>query len=148
MNQPKSDKTTQRYLLFRLGDQTYGTPIMKVREVTEYKEPKPIPNSMPGFTGVINLRGEVLGVIDLRALLNIAPMTCLSFLVFETKNSLLAAMVDRVLAVVEIPDNDIELNTGKGAGAHEYYMGVAKMSSGLVTLINLQGISGGLETEA
>lgn len=146
MNSKANSNINNRYILFRLGEETYGTPIMKVREVTEYKEPKPIPNSMNGFNGVINLRGEVLGVIDLRKILNITSTSCLSFLVFENSGSMLAGMVDRVMSVIDIPEVNIEKSTSKNSTTKDYYLGIAKLETGLVTLIDLEKIGADLNS--
>ncbi|MHA0111797.1 chemotaxis protein CheW, partial [Klebsiella pneumoniae] len=55
-----------RYLLFRLGAELYGTPLLEVREIIEWQACKSIPHVSNYFLGVINLRGQITGVIDLR----------------------------------------------------------------------------------
>ena len=55
-----------RYLVFRLGDEAYATSLLGVREVLEFQTPKPIPNAIAALLGVINIRGQIIGVLDLR----------------------------------------------------------------------------------
>ncbi len=132
------DRAKFKYMIFQLGTEIYGTPLLGVREVIENKAPKPVPNSAAGFEGVINLRGDVIGVVDLRKLLNVKPLQSLSILVFESEMGVLGGIVDRCVAVAEISERDVEKkgNTGKRDGA-DYFIGVGKLPTGLVTLIDL-----------
>jgi purine-binding chemotaxis protein CheW len=128
-------------MIFQLGGQTYGTPILCVREVIEYKSPKPVPNVDNGFEGVINLRGEVIGVVDLRKVLKIAapPPKCL--IVFESGMGLMAVAVDKMLSVLEIADQDLETRENSGAKeGQDYFIGIGKTAIGLVTILDLNKI--------
>lgn len=132
------DRAKYRYLIFQLGKDVYGTPLLSVREVIENKPTKAVPNSAPGFEGVINLRGDVIGVIDLRKLLGVEATQSLSVLVFESEMGTLGGIVDRCLAVVEIPDANIEKKDYHGASERgEYLLGIGKLPDSLVTLLDL-----------
>jgi purine-binding chemotaxis protein CheW len=133
------DRSKYKYLIFQLGPEIYGTPLLGVREVIENKEAKAVPNSDPAFEGVINLRGDVIGIVDLRKLLKIEPRQSLSILVFESELGTLGGIVDRCMAVTEIPDNQVETKTGLGDG--NYFLGIGKLPDGLVTLIDLVQVS-------
>ena len=132
------DRAKYKYLIFQLGGQNYGTPLLSVREVIENKEAKPVPNSDAAFEGVINLRGDVIGVVDLRKILKIEPRQSLSILVFESEMGTLGGIVDRCLSVTEISDSDVDKASGvtkrDGSG---YLIGIGKVPDGLVTLVNL-----------
>jgi chemotaxis signal transduction protein len=104
---------TQKYLLFRLGGELYGTPLLEVREVVEPHPVKPVPASVPHFIGVANLRGQIVGVIDLPTLLRTRGDSAgkeagLAWIVFETAIGPMAARVDAVEAVSEIEEKNIE----------------------------------------
>lgn len=135
------DRSKFKYMLFQLGGETYGTPILQVREVIENRAPKPVPNSNIAFEGVINLRGEVIGVIDLRKVLKVEPKQSLSILIFDTANGVMGAVVDRCTAVAEIPEADIDqtggVSTREGA---DYFLGIGKREGGMVTLIDLSRV--------
>ena len=147
-----SDSTEEgRYLLFRLGTELYGTPLLGVREVVEAQPTKPVPNTISCFTGVINIRGEIVGVIDLRMRFGHPANTGAesALMVFSTEAGPMAALVDKVEAVVKIPDDKID----KQPNVHttvplEFLLGIAKDSERLVTLIDLNRTLGKEELKA
>jgi purine-binding chemotaxis protein CheW len=130
-----------RYLLFYLENGIFGTPLLGVREVTEPQRPKPIPNTQPWFLGVINIRGQVVGVMDLALRLGFEKIkgANAALLVFETSAGPIATLVERVEAVIRIDDKEIERNPHiQSAFPLEYLIGIAHQDSRLVTLIDLQ----------
>lgn len=135
------DRAKYKYLIFQLGDEVYGTPLLAVREVIENKEAKAVPNTDPAFEGVINLRGDVIGVVDLRKLLKITPRQSLSILVFESELGTLGGIVDRCLAVTEIPEANVDKKGGLNQVGRQYFLGIGKLGDGLVTLIDLVGVT-------
>jgi len=124
-------------MIFQLGTELYGTPLLSVREVIENRQPKPVPNAAEGFEGVINLRGDVVGVIDLRKMLKLTPKQSLSILVFESEMGTLGGVVDKCIAVLDIPESSIERKGYQMRDGSDYCLGIGKLSEGLVTLIDL-----------
>ncbi len=129
-----------RYLLFKLGQEVYGTPLLGVREVVEPLDSKPVPNTVNYFLGVINIRGQIVGVLDLRARFGHkcerTPENAL--MVFDTDNGPMAALVDRVEAVVRINDSKIEKEPNiKTSAPTEFLLGIAHHDDRLITLIDL-----------
>ena len=130
-----------RFLLFWIGSELYGTPLLDVREVVEYQEPKFMPNMVNHFAGVINIRGSIVGVADLRKKFgqktDVSRFT--AFLVCDTEQGPLAATVDRVESVVSIASQDLERKppvvTQIDSG---YLLGIAKIKDRLATIIELQ----------
>ena len=57
---------SQRFLCFRLGEEDYAVPLLSVKEVIAMPDTTPIPNTPPHFLGIMNLRGQVISIIDLR----------------------------------------------------------------------------------
>lgn len=132
--------TENRYILFCIGNETYGTPLLDVREVVEYQEPKFMPNMISHFVGVINIRGSIVGVMDLRKRFkttgDITRTTAL--LVSDTTQGSIAAIVDRVDSVISIDKSMIEEKPPIITNvSQEYLIGVAKVKNNLVTLIQL-----------
>ena len=72
-NSPEKDQVLQ-WVTYRLGDETYGINVMQVQEVLRYTEIAPVPGAPDYVLGIINLRGNVVTVIDTRARLLI-PQT-------------------------------------------------------------------------
>ncbi len=134
---------TDKYLLFQLGDEHFATPLIEVREVIEFHEAKPIPHMAPFFKGVINIRGEIIGVIDLRERLNIkASGTADCQLVFETDSGPLAATVDKVQSVTVINEAQMERrpNVATQSADRAYFLGVGKVNNRLLTIVSLRKI--------
>ena len=130
-----------RYLLFYVGTEVYGAPLLDVKEVIEYQEQKPVPNMVSHFTGVINLRGAIVGVIDLRKKFGvpteITRMT--TMLICETKQGMLAAIIDRVESVNVISSDMIDANPPVVTHVKaDYLAGIARLTDRLVTLVNLK----------
>ena len=138
MENQLSKDTHSKFLIFNLGNEVYGTPLLSVREVIEYKIPKPVPNTDSSFEGVINLRGEVIGILDLRKIFKVEAPTAACLLVFESEMGVLAAAVDKVVSVTEIKDTNIDHKQSGGKKLDiEYLIGIGKTDQGLVTLIDL-----------
>jgi purine-binding chemotaxis protein CheW len=132
-----------RYLLFVLGNEIFGTPLLGVREVVEPLVPKPVPNTRPFFTGVINIRGEIVGVMDLRARFQHSTKAepGQAMMVFETSSGTEAALVDRIDAVAKISPQTIERQPNvKSSISPEYLIGIAKEAGRLVTLLDLKRV--------
>lgn len=129
-----------RYLLFRLGGELYGTPLLGVREVVEPQPCKPVPNTAPHFKGVINVRGRIVGLADLRIRFGYEPVASpqLALLLFETESGPIAAVVDAVETVLRIDEKDIETRPNIRAQVPtEFLIGIANLQGRLVTLIDL-----------
>ncbi len=134
-----------RYLLFEVGKELYGTPLLDVREVVEFQEPKFMPNMVSHFVGVINIRGSIVGVIDLRKRFGekADSNTKTAMLVSDTPQGTIAAIVDRVDSVISIEQSMIDEKPPVITSVkQEYLTGVAKAKDRLVTIVELQRILG------
>lgn len=136
--------TKSRYLLFKVGKEVFGTPLLQVREIVKPQPLKLVPNTVDHFKGIINLRGEVVGVIDLGEKFGIEPHPSSidqALIVFDTKMGPLATVVDYIESVSHIPDQDIE--TDPAIYSHvplDYLIGVGKMDGQLIYLVTLQSV--------
>lgn len=129
-----------RFLLFTLDGNLYGTPLLGVREVVQPQVAKSVPNTVPYFKGLINIRGQIVGLVDLRIRFNYSTLETpsLAFLVFETESGPVAAVVDKVESVVRIDSAKIHQNPNiKSQVPIEFLLGVANLDQNLVTLIDL-----------
>lgn len=141
------DDSTQdsahKYLIYQLGNELFATPLIEVREVIEFRQAKPVPHTSPFFKGVINIRGEIVGVLDLRERLKIeGSANPTAELIFETDNGPLAAIVDRVHSVSVLHEDDLERKPVVHAQGTDraYFMGVGKVDDRILTLISLRRI--------
>lgn len=141
-NPTNPDDSSDKYIVFQMGDELFATSLLEVREVIETQAPKPIPNMAPSFKGVINIRGEIIGVIDLRERLGITEKSqSLCQLVFETSSGPLAAIVDKVHSVIVTDISTLERRPNVAQGSDRaYFIGVGKVGERIVTFISLPKI--------
>lgn len=138
----RSKASSGKYLTFALGTEQYGLEILKVREIIAAMDIAAVPR-MPAYVkGVINLRGQVISVVDLRARLGMEPVertdrTCIIIVEVERDGRPIRAgiTVDRVLEVLELPATQIEGPPSLGLTvASDVLLGIGK-TGGSVTLL-------------
>lgn len=132
--------SAEKYIVYKVGNETYASPLLSIREVIEYQKPKHMPNMVSYFTGVINVRGVIVGVVDLREKFicpsEIHPRTAM--LLCDTDRGPLASVVDSVQSVIELNDENFDRNPPvKSKVDQGYLLGVAKTSLGLVTVVDI-----------
>ena len=143
MSELEVNENSNDYLIFKLNDELFGAPLLDIREVAEFQKPRPVPNSAKHFSGVINIRGEILSVIDLRKKYSYTVQFERStvFLVFDIVGGSVACIVDSLMSVQEFEPKDIDtgVHLAKNFDAN-CFIGIGKMKDQLVTLINLKKI--------
>ena len=138
-----------RYLLFKVGGELYGTPLLGIREVVEPQDAKPLPNTAPFFSGVINIRGQVVGVVDLRKRCEVKKHNRMALMVFDTESGPLAALVDEIEGVVQIPPAQIESKPAVRCHVSvNYLLGIGNQEGRLISLIDLNRVLGSEELKA
>lgn len=130
-----------QYLTFILKGQTYGLPISSVQEINRMSEIAPVPRTPKFVAGVMNLRGKVISVVDLRLKFgfektNYTKETCI--IVIEGKNGQVGTIVDSVSAVVDLAPNQIEPAPVMGDG-HElaFIVGMGKTENTVIILVDV-----------
>lgn len=129
-----------KYLIFRIGNELYSSPLLSIREVLEYQKPKPMPNMVSYFAGVINVRGTIVGVVDLRSKFDVENKinAKTAMLLCDTERGSIAAIVDTVDSVLEFKPETLERKPAiKSKVAQDYLIGVAKNGDDLITVIDL-----------
>lgn len=130
-----------QYVIFRLDDQWYGADIAVVREVSYLTPVTRLPNTPHYVEGVIDLRGEVMPVIDMRKRLGlpVRPPDGDSRIMILTVGSLTAALVvDGVEQVATIEQEAIsQPDDSLTVAGQDYVYGVARMGEKLVVLVDL-----------
>ena len=137
-----------KYLTFVLAKEGYGIGILKVREIIGMLPITPIPRT-PGFIkGVINLRGKVIPVVDLRLKFGMEEMeyteqTCIIVVEIKTTggSALMGIVVDSVSEVMSIKSADLEETPTFGARLDtDYILGMAKMNGGVKILLDIDRV--------
>ncbi len=128
---------------FRLSGEDYAVDVMAVQEINRLSDMTRVPKAPHFVDGVINLRGKILPVINLRKLLGFPPLSTLTeemrMIVVSAEGSLAGLTVDEVDQVLRIPKSRVEeqkdLGIGKSLG--DVIRGVAHMEDRLVTLLDI-----------
>jgi purine-binding chemotaxis protein CheW len=147
---PASVASAGRYLTFRLGGGTYGVPVLTVREIIRLCPVTPVANMPPHVRGVINLRGRVIPLVDLRVRFGLPSRpdddrTCV--VVAQVAAAAggrrpYGVVVDTVEEVTTFAPGDIEPVPDFGGVIDARFLtGMAKATAGVVTLLDLDGIA-------
>lgn len=146
-----------KFLTFALGREEYGLEILKVREIIGYMDITCVPRTPDYVKGVINLRGQVIPVIDLRMRFGmeqakVTDQTCIIVAEVNQKNRTFNAglIVDRVQEVLDIRGEEIEDASQLGSAVQtEYILGIGKVASSIKILLDIDRILNGVRiTEA
>ncbi|WP_234122084.1 chemotaxis protein CheW [Clostridium hydrogenum] len=133
-----------KFLTFTLGDEYYGIPILNVKEIIGLLTITHVP-SMPKFIkGIINLRGKIIPVMDLRLKLGNESKTynnrtCIIVIEidFSDKIRLIGLIVDAVSEVLELNNNDIELPQACLGNTNEDYLtGIGKIKDKVILILD------------
>ena len=146
--QPKQLLETNQYLTFNLNDEIFALNISQVREVLEVDTINKVPK-MPSFMcGVINLRGNVVPVVDMSLKFGMPEIektvnTCIIIIEIsiEKENVMLGAMVDSVKEVMTIDEESIEPPPKIGASLNtDFIRGMGKHNEEFIILLNLNKV--------
>jgi len=137
-----------RYLTFELDREVYAIPILKVKEIVGLRDITPLPQTPPSVVGVINLRGTIIPIVDLRIRFGLGPLPMskqTSIVVLDVCHQgdplPMGVIVDRVHEVQAIPDEKVSQLTGLDTRLKARYVrGVADTPAGLRILIDVDQV--------
>jgi len=140
-------------VVFKLGREEYGVSILQVQEIKRITEITRVPHSPDYIKGVMNLRGSVLPVIDLKKRLSLPPEEYTEdtrIIIIKVEEIVVGMIVDAVSEVTTIDQNSIEPPQAVVGGiAADYLSGVGKLENRLLILLNTDAIIGmGQEVKA
>lgn len=140
-----------KYLTFALAEEEYGIGILKVKEIIGMMAITSVPQTPPFVKGVINLRGKVIPVVDLRLKFGMQEMayterTCIIVVEIAgegrgTVNTQMGIVVDAVSEVLNIKAEDVEETPTFGAALNtDFILGMAKMDGGVKILLDIDKV--------
>ncbi len=140
-----------KYLTFALGEQEFGIDILKIREIIGMVPIRSVPQTPPHIKGVINLRGKVIPVMDLRLRFSMDEhpyndRTCIVVMEHsaENKNMLMGIVVDSVSEVLSMKAADIEDTPYFGMGTDtKHILAIAKLDTGVKILLDIDHVLSG-----
>jgi len=132
-----------KYLTFFLAGEEYGLEILAVHEIIGMLPITRVPRTPPYVRGVINLRGKVISIVDLRAKFGLdaaaAPETCI--IVVQVHGVPMGVLVDRVSEVVHIAPGDMEDTPSFGADVETgYLLGIGKVNGRVRLLLDIERV--------
>lgn len=130
-----------QWVTYRLDEETYGINVMQVQEVLRYTEIAPVPGAPDYVLGIINLRGNVVTVIDTRSRFGLPPSDITDntrIVIIESDEQVVGILVDSVAEVVYLRSSEIDSapNVGTEESA-KFIQGVSNRSGQLLILVDL-----------
>jgi len=146
-----------KYLTFRLADEEYGLEILKVQTIIQMQEVTKVPRTPDFIRGVINLRGKVIPVIDLRVKFGFeacedTDKTCIVVVQVNTEGNEAVTMgivIDEVNEVPQIGADDIQETPSFGASVNtDFILGMAKLGDSVKILLDIDKVLSSSEIAA
>jgi len=138
-----------KYLTFRLKNESYGIVVLKIREIIRLQAITPVPQTPPFIKGVLNLRGKIIPVIDLRIKFGLqdiadAEHNCIIVVKLDLPNrvsSQIGLIVDGVEEVINISAGEIEAAPDFGAALDtSFILGLAKIKGSVKTILDIDRV--------
>ena len=142
------EQDVQQYLTFIIGGEEYGVNLLKVKEIIEYDTVTEIPKTPEWVRGVINLRGNVVPVIDLAVKFRLAPsvagkLTCIVITEVECEGeaAVMGVMADSVCQVIDLKPQDIEAPPTFGTRVKvDYLLGMARSGKKFCLILDTEKV--------
>ncbi|HHM04860.1 MAG TPA: chemotaxis protein CheW [Gammaproteobacteria bacterium] len=145
-SEPAVNDTVSQWVTFRLDEETYGIDVLQVQEVLRVSEISPVPGAPPFVIGIINLRGNVVTVIDTRSRFGLMPKEIddLSrIVVIDSNERVVGLLVDSVAEVAYVRDSQIEGAPSVGTDeSSRFVSGVCNRDGHLLIMIDLEKFLG------
>ncbi|MDD2401068.1 MAG: chemotaxis protein CheW [Clostridia bacterium] len=133
-----------QYVIFKLGKEEYGTSILSVNEIIKPQKTNKLPNTPEYVLGIINLRGNVIPIIDLKKRFNMESMEETKetrIVVIKQGKNAVGIFVDQVQEVLYVDDEDIKsCDEIYSKIDKEFIKGIARLENRLVILLNLSTV--------
>jgi len=137
------------FLTFRLGAEEYGIDILKVQEIRSYEQPTRIANAPHFVKGVVNLRGVIVPIVDLRLKLGCETADYNSFtvvIVLNVKGRVVGAVVDSVSDVLELKADTIRPAPEMASAIDEGYItGIGSINDRMLILMDIESLMASAE---
>lgn len=144
------EKNTAQLVVFQVGPEIFGVPIEEVREIIRMGAITPIPEAPDFVRGIINVRGDILPVIDLKIAFDLAPKKGAQtkhIMITRREPFIHGLMVDEVSEVLRIPQSEIRPPPGLLTALHEEYVrGIITAEERLILLLDFKKLFSEEET--
>jgi len=153
MNEPSMRQSgageCREFLTFRLGEEQYGIPILKVQEIRGYEKPTAIANAPASIKGIMNLRGVIVPVLDLRVRFDL-PFTydeSTVVVVLNVARRVVGVVVDAVSDVLRLEAGEIQPPPEFAESVFDtaYITGLASVDDRMLILLDIEKLIGGAD---
>lgn len=149
---PQEKVLTEQLVVFSLGEQYYGVSIFSVQEIIRIDHLTPVPRTPSFVQGIINLRGKIIPVIDLKKRFNCSREMAATgeerIIVIEAQGTVMGMMVDQVTEVISVPRSQLgvplQIGEGKVAGLLK---AVIPRGDGMIMLLDMEKVFCSLQKE-
>ncbi len=147
-HQVTSETSAIQYLTFKLGEEIYAVDVAKVREILDYSPITKVPQTPEFMRGVINLRGSVVPVVDMRLKFSMSPTvksvnTCIVVVevILEGEPTIIGALVDSVQEVIELEPTQIEPPPRMGTHLNvEFLRSMGKIGEKFIMILDIDKV--------
>ena len=137
----EANDTVSQWVTFRLADEIYGIDVLQVQEVLRITEISPVPGAPDYVLGIINLRGNVVTVIDARSRFGLPPQEtddASRIIVVDAYEKVVGILVDNVSEVAYVSNSEIELAPNVGTeDSNKFVSGVSNRDGELLIMVDL-----------
>lgn len=139
----------REYLTFRLDQEEYGIDILKVQEIRGYEPPTRIANAPNFIKGVVNLRGTIVPIVDMRLKFNCSKSEYNSFtvvIILNLRNRIVGIVVDSVSDVMELPPDSLKAAPDVDSViASDAVLGLGSLGDRMLILLDIEKLMSGLD---
>lgn len=133
---------TKQYIVFSLGEERFGIDSLKITTIDRMKTITRVPKTPEYIKGVINLRGDIIPVMDLRSKFNLPPVEETEetrIIILKLEEISIGVIVDQVLQTIQLGGEAIENASSLiNSAASDYIFGIGKVDNEIVTLLNFE----------
>ena len=134
----------EEFLTFVIGEESYALDIMKVKEIRGYEAVTKIANSPPFLKGVINLRGDIVPIVDLRIKFNVGEPTYNEFtivIMLNIESRIVGIVVDEVSDVIKVNSEEIAPPPEFGVAFDSQFLhGLVTLDESMIILVNIEAL--------
>jgi purine-binding chemotaxis protein CheW len=147
---PKAESKTSEFLTFRLGVESYGIDILKVQEIRSYEKPTAIANAPDFIKGVINLRGVIVPILDLRVKFRLPEARYDDFtvvIILNVASRVVGVVVDSVSDVISLAEDAVRPTPEFASSTFDikYITGLATVDELLLILLDIEKLMTGAD---
>ncbi len=139
-----------QYVIFKLGDEKYGVDISNVGGISEFKTITKVPDTPSYIKGIINLRGDIIPIVDLKnrfSISGVAEDSDPRIIIYNTKSRDIGFVVDDASQVLRIEDENIDPAPSIITGAdRQFISGIGKFENEIIILLDFEKILSEQET--